>query len=70
MKKIIAKLICSFRGHNYGAAVYVSPAVLTYCRRCGREIQDRDFDALEPMTDEDYENLEMLEEECMKICLP
>ncbi len=42
--------------------VYISPAVLTYCHRgCGKEIQDRTFDDLEDMTDEDYENLEAIQ---------
>ena len=62
MKRLLARLICFFRGHDYGSVVYISPAVLTYCHRhCGKEIQDRTFDDLEPMTDEDYENLEYLE---------
>ena len=61
MRKIIAQLFCYFRGHDYGPVVYVSPAVLTFCRRCGREIQDRTFDDLESMTDEDHDNLELIE---------
>ncbi len=62
VRKLIARLICFFRGHDFGNVVYVSPAVLTYCHRgCGKELQDRTFDDLQPMTDEDYEALEDLE---------
>ncbi len=61
MKMLIRKIICFFRGHDFGDVVYISPAVLTYCHRCGKEIQDRAIDDLEPMTDEDYENLESIE---------
>lgn len=62
MKQLIRKIHCHFKGHDFGNAVYVSPAVLTFCRRCGREIQDRTFDDLEPMTDQDYEMLEQMED--------
>lgn len=57
---IINQLICLFRGHDFGDVVYISPAVLTHCHKCGAEIQGRTTKDLEPMTDQDYEILEDL----------
>lgn len=55
-------IVCRFKGHYFGDVVYISPAVLTFCHRCGKEIQDRTIDDLESMTDEDYEWLESIED--------
>ena len=52
---------CSILGHDYGPVVYFSPAVLNCCRRCGRDILGRDFDDLEPMTDEERDTLDDLD---------
>jgi len=60
--KFFKKIICYFKGHDFGAAVYISPSMLVYCRTCGVEIQDRTIEDLEPMTDEDYEHLELMEQ--------
>lgn len=54
------KLICYFRGHEWGDVVYVSPSMLTYCHRCGDEFMGRTVDDLEPMTDEDYQFLDSI----------
>lgn len=61
MFRWMKRLLCRWRGHDYGDAVYFSPAVLVHCRRCGREICDRTIDDLEPMTDEDYDYLEAMD---------
>jgi len=55
-------LVCRFKGHDFGDAVYISPAVLTFCHRCGQEIQGRTIDDLEPMTDEDYDWLDSIDD--------
>jgi hypothetical protein len=60
MKRLFARLVCAVRGHDYGHEVYISPAMLTCCHRCGRDIRGRSIEDLEPMTDEDYEYLEHL----------
>lgn len=54
--------ICRRQGHDFGDVVYISPAVLTFCHNCGEEIQGRTWEDLEPMTDEDRENIELLHE--------
>jgi len=51
---IIKKIFCYFRGHDFGDVVVITPCSLTFCHCCGKEIQDRTFDDLEPCTDEDY----------------
>ena len=61
MLQWISRAVCMLRGHDFGGVVYISPAILTHCHRCGEEIQGRTIDDLEPMTDEDYEHLEDLE---------
>lgn len=58
--RLFWKIVCYFKGHDFGSAVYISPAVLTFCRRCGTEIQGRTFDDLEPATDEDLEVMDSL----------
>jgi len=62
MKRLFRKLVCRLRGHDFGSVVYLSPAVLQCCRRCGEDIQGRTIDDLEPMTDEDFEFLDALED--------
>lgn len=52
---------CSILGHDFGPVVYVSPAVMQCCHRCGRDIQGRDFDDLEPTTEADRDILDELD---------
>ncbi len=53
LKTIKAKIICFFRGHDWGYAVCITPVTLEFCHRgCGKEIQDRTFDDIEPMGNE------------------
>lgn len=61
MRLLIAKIKCFFLGHDYGPAVAISPAFLTCCTRCGRDIQDRSIDDLEPITEADHDLLESIE---------
>jgi hypothetical protein len=58
IKRLFARFLCAIRGHDYGYEVYISPSMLTCCHRCGRDIQGRSIEDLEPMTDEDYEYLD------------
>ncbi|WP_020675305.1 hypothetical protein [Geopsychrobacter electrodiphilus] len=62
LSRLIKKLICLFKGHDFGDCVYISPSYLTFCRCCGVEIQGRSFDDLEPLTDEDREHLEFIDD--------
>lgn len=57
----VASVPCSVLGHDFGPVVYVSPAVMQCCHRCGRDIQGRDFDDLEPTTDADRDFLDNLD---------
>lgn len=52
--------VCREHGHDFGDAVYLSPAVLTYCHRCGEELTGRTPADLEPMTDDDHAYLDQL----------
>lgn len=60
-RRLIATFVCRFKGHDFGSVIYISPSVLTFCRRCREELQGRTFADLEPMTDEDREHLEHLD---------
>jgi len=62
MKRLLAKLICRLRGHDFGPCVYLSPAVLQCCLRCGDDIMGRTIDDLEPATDVDFAVIESLDE--------
>lgn len=52
---IARQTLCRIKGHDYGAVVYISPAVMHLCARCGRDVCGRTFDDLEPMNEEDWE---------------
>lgn len=54
--------VCREHGHDFGGAVYVSPAVLTFCSRCGEELMGRTLDDLEPMTDDDHAFLDSMDD--------
>ena len=60
--RFINQIVCMFRGHDFGPVVYFSPGVLVYCVCCGKELCDRTVSDLEPMSDEDYDNLEMMDD--------
>ncbi len=60
LRLAIGKVRCRIKGHDFGPVVFISPALLTYCRHCGEEIMGRTIDDLEPMTEADFEHLETL----------
>ncbi len=52
----LARARCSARGH-----LYLSPTfrcnVLYFCARCHREMFDRTFDDIDPMTDDEIDEM-------------
>lgn len=55
-KLILARAGCKTRGHFYDTPVFTSNC-LYFCVRCDREMFDRTFDDLTPMTDEEIEEM-------------
>jgi len=55
MKKLIQRLICRLRGHNYPGTCF-SNFQLSVCRRCGKEVTGRTFDDILSAPD-DYDDL-------------
>lgn len=53
-KKILASASCKARGHNYNNTEFVSYC-LYFCTRCRREMFNRTFDDIEPMTEEEVD---------------
>jgi hypothetical protein len=58
----LARLTCMVEGCDFGPVVFVSPSILLHCHRCGEELMGRTIDDLEPMTDEDYDLLNVLDD--------
>ncbi len=56
-KMRIGALVCHFKGCSYQAPFFYSNC-LYFCDRCGKEMLNRGWDDIEPMTDEDRETLE------------
>lgn len=55
-KNQLGRVVCLFRGHHYDTPV-LNPRCLYFCIRCNHELAGRTFDDLEPMTDEDLEQM-------------
>jgi hypothetical protein len=56
------RAICFVRGHDYpGLLFYVN--ALHFCSRCGKEVTDRKFSDLLPMTDEEREMFDRLQQD-------
>ncbi|HJW25155.1 MAG TPA: hypothetical protein VJ576_09675 [Rhodocyclaceae bacterium] len=56
LRRRLGALVCRFRGHNYGAPVFRLNCLYP-CTRCGREMFDRTFDDIEPLIDDELEEL-------------
>jgi len=56
LRRRLGSVVCWFRGHQYNTPVFESN-VLYPCARCGREMFDRTFDDIEPLSDEQLEEL-------------
>ncbi len=54
--RFLKRLICKIRGHKYLTRTFTSNA-LYFCDRCGKEMFDRTFADLEPMTQEERDYL-------------
>jgi hypothetical protein len=52
MKKLFRRFICKIMGHHYPTLTFTSN-VLYFCSRCGKEMFDRSFDDLEPMSEDE-----------------
>ena len=53
-----ARLVCRVRGHDFRAPV-ITANTLCFCSRgCGKEIADRTFADIGPLTDDEREMLE------------
>jgi hypothetical protein len=59
-KKLLRRLACKLRGHRYDTPEF-SLNTLYFCSCCGRELLDRTFDDIEPMSDEDIEQMHRME---------
>lgn len=55
-KKVLARASCSTRGHQYDNTEFVGNS-LYFCTRCRREMFERTFDDIEPMSDEQIEEM-------------
>ena len=55
--QLVKKIICLIKGHNYPGQVF-HYNVLMFCRCCGKEIAGRIFADLEPMTQEEWEDVQ------------
>ena len=53
LKKLINRIICRLKGHNYASA-YFDNYTLSFCTRCNKEIADRGFNDIDPLPD-DYQ---------------
>jgi hypothetical protein len=62
LRQYFAQLRCGFRGHQYDAIVYM-PDALYFCSCCGRELLNRSFDDIQPLTDAEVEELHRMIEE-------
>ena len=51
----LMRVVCLFRGHHYNTPTFTSN-VLYLCTRCRREMFDRTFADIEPMSDEEWED--------------
>ena len=54
--KTLKQFICWLIGCKFDAAVFKTSS-LYFCRRCGTELTGRSFDDLEPMSDEEIEQM-------------
>ncbi len=64
MKKLFRRFVCKIKGHHYPTLTFTSNA-LYFCSRCGKEMFDRTFDDLVPMTaDERDAFIDDLDREC------
>ena len=54
-------VVCWFReGHDY-PCLFFSADTLCFCRRCGKEVLDRDFEDLEPIDEETWEMIQNMD---------
>jgi len=59
MLRLLKRLICKIKGHSYrGLDHGFMSNCLYFCDRCGKELLDRTFEDLEPMTEEEREYFE------------
>lgn len=61
----LKQLHCWWCGHEFGAVVYISPSVIIPCRRCGKDVQNRDINDLDLLTDEDRDYIDSIEDACI-----
>lgn len=56
LRRTLLGLVCRVRGHHYPAPVFRSNC-LYFCTRCGKEMLGRTFADIEPISDEDLEEI-------------
>lgn len=61
-KQFINDLMCDKYGHQYDTPVFHSKC-LYFCKRCGKEMFDRSFQDIEPLTDDEREQMDQLLDE-------
>lgn len=61
LKRAWGRLVCRVRGHDFPCLVFTANT-LCFCRRCGKEVADRSFAHLTPMSEEEREELERWDE--------
>jgi hypothetical protein len=59
--KLLKKIICFFRGHDFPGHYLFHGNALCFCTRCGVEVAVRTFADLEPMTAEEREEWDLLD---------
>jgi len=54
--KGLTRLICKLRGHDFPCPTF-NAYTLCFCQHCGKEIADRTFNDLEPLSPEEQDML-------------
>lgn len=57
IKQRMLRPVCRIRGHRYETPFFM-PNYLYFCARCGREMLNRTFADIKPLTDEEREMLD------------
>lgn len=53
-RNAVRSVVCRFKGHHYDTPVF-HPKCLYFCTRCDKELLDRTFADLQPMTESEYD---------------
>lgn len=58
-RKVLGRVVCTFKGCHYDTPVFSTNA-LYLCTRCGKEVTGRTFADLQPISDDELEDLHRL----------